>query len=530
MKKAILTITFIFATFYLFSQKWDTIFGNPGTSEGFKDVIECYDKGYLISGSNFENLQRNWLIKTDLNKNVLWEKFLTWDDIYVVKSNVDQDLNGNIILASLVSGGGIGQWPWITKLDACGEKVWCRVFPHSDDYLFGNYQDVLFLENNDILALGQFESLDNLDQVFLDYIDSNGNLKWRKVYASQNVYTNIRSCFGDGIQKYGDNYIIHGDCYYPYPSDTTHFYLRPLFIMLDSLFNEKWVIPFGVSDSIIGEAYHTIKLNDSVFMGVGKRRLPDDIRNSILMFFNKEGEELGYKQIFNDNITPGLTKNFINDIARINDTLFMASSYFRYGNDPGQWGEMIIDTSGNIYNYEMRSPSTSGWTTMVKTFDDKYTIGCSWEEGKTDWDIYLYKINENLEQDTIYPGNYNYDSLCPNQIQSGEIDISDCLIITDVGEVPTPQDYFASLNSIPIKAYPNPANGGEITFEFQNTEHHDNMKLKCFDVYGKQVHSERIYQFQGASKVDIQHWKPGIYLILVYSNGQVVGQTKFLVQ
>ena len=132
--------------------------------------------------------------------------------------------------------------------------------------------------------------------------------------------------------------------------------------------------------------------------------------------------------------------------------------------------------------------------------------------------------------DTVYPGNYTYDSLCPYQIQSGIIDITDCLLVTDVGETPTPKEYFASLNTIPIKAYPNPVNGNEVTFELQNTQHHQNMELRCFNVFGKEVHSENVYQYQGESKINIQHWKQGMYVALVYSDGNVVGQAKFVVR
>jgi hypothetical protein len=522
-----------------FGQKWDTIYGNPGTSEGFKDVIECYDKGYLVSGSSFENLQANWLIKIDINKNVLWEKLITWDDVYVVKSNVDQDLNGNFVLASLVSGESTGQWPRITKLDSCGEKVWCRVYQDYDNYNYGWFKDVLVLDNGDILALGELDSEEEIEKIFLWYIESNGDLKWRQGYASQNNYPHIRETNCDGIRKYGDNYIIHGHCYYPYPSDTTHFFQRPLFIMLDSMFNEQWVLPFGVNDSIIGKAFHTISLNDSVYLGVGVRRLEGVKQNSLIMYFNNLGEELGYAQIPNEAIEPGLISNLIHDIARINDTLFLASVNYGYENTTiYPWGEMILDTAGNIYDYTIRSNSTTGWSSMVKTFDNKYTVGCSWDEGDGNYDIYLYKINENLEQDTIYPGLYTYDSLCPYQIQSGEIDISDCLIITDVGEIPSPKEYYSSLQTIFVKAYPNPVNGNEVTFEFQNTEHLSppyppqggtQPHLRIYNVFGELVHEEKVYQHQGESKVNIDNWNPGIYVALVYSKGHVVGQCKFVV-
>jgi len=529
MKIYLLIIYFCFNIGLSFGQKWINIYGFPGTYESFKEVIEIYDHGYLIC-SSYEQLNGTWLIKTDINGETIWEKILTWDVANLGMADIEQSSSGEIFLASAVSGPTTGFWPIVSKLDSCGEKVWCRVFQDYDNYNYGWFNDVLVLDNGDILALGELDSEEEIEKIFLWYIESDGELKWRQGYASQNNFPHIRETNCDGIKKYGDNYIIHGHCYYPYPSDTTHFYQRPLFIMLDSLFNEQWIIPFGVSDSIIGKGYHTIELNDSIFMGVGVRRLPDDIRNSLLMFFNKEGEELGYEQIFNDDITPGLSTNLIHDIAKINDSLFLASSYFRYGTEPGQWGEMIIDTGGNVLQYEMRGQSTTGWTSMVKTFDNKFTIGCSWDEGDGNYEIYLYKINENLEQDTVYPGSYTYDSLCPHQIQSGEIDISDCLIITDVGEVPTSEEYYASLQAIPVEAYPNPVNGNKITFEFQNTEHHQNMELRCFNVFGELVHEEKVYQFQGESKVIVNGWKHGVYFAIVYSNNQTVGKCKFVVQ
>jgi hypothetical protein len=315
MKRQIIILIVILFQNSLFGQKWENIYGNPGTDESFSDVIELYDHGYLIA-SFYETNDGCWLIKTDVNGTMLWEKFLIWPDVNIFGGFLDQDNNGNIYIATVVAGGPSGYWPMITKLDSCGEKVWCRVFTDYN-YNYGWFDDVLVLDNGDVVALGYLDSDNEIELIFLYYIDSDGNLLWRQGYASRDDYPHIRSTNGDGIKKYGDNYIIHGDCYYPYPSDTTHFYLRPLYIMLDSLFNEQWIIPFGVSDSIIGEAYHTIELNDSIYMGVGVRRLPGDIRNSLLMFINIDGEELGFEQIYNDEITQGLSTNLIHDIARM---------------------------------------------------------------------------------------------------------------------------------------------------------------------------------------------------------------------
>ena len=70
MKYIVLICSFSFFLSSLNSQKWDTIIGSPDIDEGFQDIIEFYDKGYLVSGGNFEILQRNWLVKTDINKKI----------------------------------------------------------------------------------------------------------------------------------------------------------------------------------------------------------------------------------------------------------------------------------------------------------------------------------------------------------------------------------------------------------------------------------------------------------------------------
>jgi len=295
------------------------------------------------------------------------------------------------------------------------------------------------------------------------------------------------------------------------------------------LFNEKWILPFAVNDTILGNAYNVIALNDSVYMGVGYRVMTGFDQFSVFMYFNSNGEELGFSDIPNEEVGPDIEDNITVDIARINNSLFVTSTLFGPGEGYNEYGEFIVDTAANIYKIESH-PNTEGISTLIKTFDNKYVIGCTYEHANGNEDIYMYKINDSLQHDTVYTGNYTYDSLCPYQIESGIIDITDCLLVTDVGEVPTPEEYFASLNTVPIKAYPNPVNGNQITFQYQNTEHHQNMELKCFNVFGELVHKERVYPFQGESKVNVQDWRAGIYVVLVYSKGQVVGQAKFVVQ
>jgi hypothetical protein len=136
----------------------------------------------------------------------------------------------------------------------------------------------------------------------------------------------------------------------------------------------------------------------------------------------------------------------------------------------------------------------------------------------------------NLESVPLDTTQYVYDSLCPHTIQSGTIDLTDCLVIQSIDELPSPDEYYESIRWIPVKAYPNPVSGQELTIEFENTQHHSNIELRLYDAFGKEVHRRRIYTGQQDISLDVGHWPPGLYLVVVYSNGGAVGQCKVVVE
>ncbi|MCF8366643.1 MAG: T9SS type A sorting domain-containing protein, partial [Bacteroidales bacterium] len=150
-------------------------------------------------------------------------------------------------------------------------------------------------------------------------------------------------------------------------------------------------------------------------------------------------------------------------------------------------------------------------------------------------DISLSKVNSILEMDTLDPGIYTYDSLCtvPGLPQSGFISLDDCELFVDIDEIPTAKQYQEKIRWIPIKAYPNPVPKAfgrrQLTLEFENTDHHSNMELRCYDDFGRQIHSQKIYKGQQDMEVDVSGWPPGIYIAVVYSDGSVRGKAKFVV-
>jgi hypothetical protein len=72
----------------------------------------------------------------------------------------------------------------------------------------------------------------------------------------------------------------------------------------------------------------------------------------------------------------------------------------------------------------------------ARTFDNKYiTVGTNQNEiGR--FVIYAFKLNSDMEYDTIYNAPFTYDSLCPYGITSDTTDL-DCDLLVNIDEVPT---------------------------------------------------------------------------------------------
>ncbi len=84
--------------------------------------------------------------------------------------------------------------------------------------------------------------------------------------------------------------------------------------------------------------------------------------------------------------------------------------------------------------------------------------------------------------------------------------------------------------SFGLTVSPNPATKGNIAFGFKNTEQYNNIELKCFDLYGKEIFSKKVNRCQTGAVVDIAELKQGMYMAVVYSDGFPVGECKFVVQ
>jgi len=220
-------------------------------------------------------------------------------------------------------------------------------------------------------------------------------------------------------------------------------------------------------------------------------------------------------------------------------------------------GVMKTDSFGNTIKYkQLIFDGEQAFNDADVTFDNKLIIVNS--------DYYLtniitkaFKLNSDLEYDSIYTTPFTYDSLCPYPIISDTIPLDDCEVVI-VGIDEAMQDP----ETTKLHVYPNPA-ASHITIEMpkylvrKSGSHPPSLKLRraradeqagdfgitattiyhqwkeirleVFDLFGRLMYSEVIPQLEKSVELDVSAWPEGLYVARMVFMNEVVGSVKFVV-
>jgi len=517
----------------IYSQTWPKYYGQTNRREYVVDVVETYDKGYLICGyySSPDWLQRwGWLIKTDVNGNIIWEKIIENTGKRFLPFAIEQTQDGGILVCGM-SMLGDNHLPIVIKLNACGVKEWCKVFLGSPNNQ-SPAVDIKETETGDIIVLVNMFGSNPHETIHIFKLSSEGEVLWQEPFATTYTYPNTNLKLGNSllITSNGD-YLISGDAYWEQPwNPGGPMPLTPLLILAGSDGNEEWVLPFGLNDTIIGWAWHTMEYNNS-FLSVGYKKA-SNLYHGLIMSIDENGNELGSINLEFNQLNPAANSGTIRYISDIDSVFIIGADYGNLSWDYWPPGEILLEDInfdalnilGSKYYASNRIPYA-----LATLNSGKYLSASTYRHSSTNTDIFLAKLNLNLEYDTAYTGNFTYDSLCiPGPPQSGFIYLNDCDIVLGT-EMPTAAEYRARVSTIPITIYPNPAKDN-ITFALENTEHHRNIELRCFNLLGMQQHQTQISRGQQQASANVSNWQPGMYIAVVYSDGKPVGRGKFVVQ
>lgn len=508
-----ITLSFIF----LFenqgiSQNWEKWYSKSNANTYNKGVIEFYDKGFLLAGRVYpmDDLDIiSWLVKTTINGDSLWTKELIGDESLYI-NGIIQASDGGIVFCGTTILIDKAQ-PFVAKLNVCGEKEWCTVFQTYSELPWA--QDIVETSSGEIgVIVNQF---DEGNESYLFKLNAEGELIWKRPFCDQEQYQDSRKPIAESLILVEDEFLITGNVYWKNPDDDLY-PIRPLFTMYDSDGNEKFVLPFGVQDGIIGDANASIQIESDRFIGVGSYWT--DKKDALLMEFDNQGNELNYKIFNSSEIHPSYNASVLMSAQKIDDRYYFESyagvevsgnpvTEFSTTDDLFGSGFEVIDL---LQHPDSRSPISN----MAKTHDDKLLCAMT-DDAESEYRIYLTKLNTDLEQDSIYTANYEYDYLCDDPIESGTIYLDDCNIIVGTNN-------NIELNSgLSIRTTPNPVNSN-ITIQFTGIEDKGSLQIQITNILGNLIYSSNLLKHQTELSLNTQNWKKGLYLINLKSQGNTI--------
>jgi hypothetical protein len=472
-----------------YSQNWPKIYGD-NFDVYVKKIFEDYDKGIIIGGdilANPNKFKYAWIIKTDINGNELWDK--------KYGNGIDQNLliscgkteDNGLIACGMTTIENPQFDPFFFKLNACGEVEWCKILL-SQGYNFAS--DIMAIEDGYIGMLGYYGSDSLYARICLVKLNLEGDPQWIQYLAQED--TLITNEEGYYLYLTSDsNYLISGDAFHPG--------YHPFWIMADTSGIQIWDLFWG---SLVGQAHQLIEKDPGIFYstcwGIGST----GPQSPVLLKFDKDGNQIDNYFLMGDTIGAGSAT----EIAVINDTCFAIGVVWETPTYPAQEHSEIFltDTLGTVLLRRLLLNEDHGVKDIIKTFNNKIiAIGQYVVDGN--WDIYMWKMNTNLEDDTLNTQPLIYDSLCPYEIQSDTVEL-DCGVFVNLDELPTKEEFEST-----IKISPNPARDWIMLLLPENVSS-GVIELEIFNIFGLEVFKKEINPSNRIISLNVSSLSSGLYV------------------
>jgi len=530
---------FIFQLLFqpLFGQNWPKVYlSNNGTSP--LTVIESYDRGYLIGGwfiTNDGYPINGLLIKTTRNGDMLWFKRFGYYNNGTIVDDVNQTNDGGFIISGATKQTDFGGDPYIMKLNSCGENEWCRIYNIGKDR-FDVALSIEQIPGGYIAYVFYGYELTSKNKLHLYRLDANGDLIWQQMYAQCD--TSFLGAAGEHMMLTPDyHYLISGYCYYPDSGTTNPKYLKPLIIKVDSSGTADWEIPWhNVNGEIFhGESYRSIVDNQQNIYTCGRHiessvNPPGD--RPTMMKTDSSGNEISYHDLVPDS----WQAVFFNTNWFQDSTIELDGGWIMTPGGEGQIGVFKVDKAGNFIDSVNIQETVYCFADAIVDQDNKLFLVQPKHQGGI-WRTYAWKLNSDLEFDTLYTQPLVYDSLCPHAIASDTIPL-DCVIVGL-------DEPFQNPETGRLRVYPNPAKEKiHIMIPDQiKTQTHSSVfnlttvyhqwrsaVIEIYDLFGRRMFSKEITQSVKELETNVTAWPQGMYVVRLVYNGQTVGSEKIVVE
>jgi len=502
--------------------RWTNIYyPNEDTYGSF--LAESYDHGLLLVGKHGHNaVPFNWLIKTDINGQILWNKTIGIIDYTLVLLHISTNKRGSIYGAGATNYLDEFVDPIIIKIDSCGEKEWCKIIYNPGSL---NYATQVISTQDNGCAVLLYSGLNiSEDRVCLARFSSDGELLWNNCYNS--IDTSIANPWGQSVIQTPDRgFLISGHCGYEDPNQPNLFWSKPYFIKTDSIGSFEWetIVYENVGGENGGSAWSTSINPSRLYYYSSISHYYPGAKSPALLKMDLLGNIVDIYDIVTGYTYGGLTY-----ATFINDSILACGVGWGNTEDDIINYAALIDTSGIIIDSKFLIQDI--YTIHMDTVFDEKLVYMYNTFQNNQFDVYLTKLNYELEDDTFYTFPFQYDTLCPYPIASDTISQEGCDIIVGIGE----EEMGREGDGGRMELYPNPATD-QINCRLQIASPAYGVadcrsSLLIYDMFGRKQEEIQIPKGQKEIQIDVSAYPQGIYIAVLQSEQEILDRKKFVVQ
>lgn len=308
-------------------------------------------------------------------------------------------------------------------------------------------------------------------------------------------------------------------------------------IMADSSGDAILEIPWGYAnpfpEPVSGEGFQSVIANDKIYSCISNYHGPNPNYAPCLIKTSMSGLPEFYHDM-KDSTLWGKAST----LNIVNDSMFIAGLGYAYNDTIGELSVATIDTNGVVQKEIILQESVFLPMDAVISSDQKYLI-IAQDEINNRYVIKLWKLNMDLEYDTIYSQPYTYDSLCDHPIISETL-LFTCDIIVGIRET------AAGSDKVKMVVYPNPATDVLhvkipecIQLENKTANHkvittfhqwYSDLTLMVTDLKGGLISEQAVHPHDKEVNLSVANWQPGVYLFVLKYNGKKVAMEKVVVR
>ena len=308
-----------------------------------------------------------------------------------------------------------------------------------------------------------------------------------------------------------NNYLVSGYAYHP---DS-----YPFWILTDTTGIQIWDLFW---DSGFGEAHQVIEKDSGIFYSTSYAIGDNGIQSPVLFKFNKFGDLTGEYNLMGDTIVMGSC----NPLASLDDsTLIIGVGWKKvyYPIMDGFTEVFITDTLGNLKNSrQFFDHEYTSLDNIIVSSDHKILAAGNFVVDGN-WDIYLWKMNTDLEDDTLYTQPLTYDSLCPYEIQSDTVEL-DCSLFVNIDEIPIKEEYEST-----IKISPNPARDW-VVLTLPDISLPKETDMVIYNLFGQEVMKSKVSPQNRMVYLNVSSLPAGVYLAICRDAKKRTIKGKFVVE